>query len=123
MNTYNLSNLNKAELTKMVQAKQDLKKAFTVQAFDIDNKLSDLHITNDLQASLFTQLKLKLDGLKVSIKNVEHFLDIAATVKPKVSLNKKSFVLLSKPTLSRVKLSKPDLCKVSINSSRLVKTA
>ena len=113
MNTYNLSNLNKAELTKMVQAKQAIKKAFTVQAFDIDNKLSDLHITNDLQASLFTQLKLKLDGLKVSIKNVEHFLDIAATVKPKVSLNKKSFV----------SLSKPDLCRVSINSSRLIKTA
>ncbi len=115
MNVYNLSNLNKAELTKMVEAKQAIKKAFTVQAFDIDNKLSDLHITNDLQASLFTQLKLKLDGLKVSIKNVEHFLDIAAAVKPKVSLNK--------PILSRVSLSKPALCKVSLSASRLIKTA
>ena len=127
MNVYNLSNLNKAELTKMVEAKQAIKKAFTVQAFDIDNKLSDLHITNDLQASLFTQLKLKLDGLKVSIKNVDNFLDIASsvnnTIKPSVSLSKKSFVSLSKPTLSRVSLSKPDLCRVTMNSSRLIKTA
>ena len=88
MNVYNLNNLNKAELTKMIKAKQAIKKTFTVQAFDINNKLNNLHITDDLQAALFTRLKLKLDGLKVSIKNVENFLDVAAAVKPKVSLSK-----------------------------------
>lgn len=113
MNTYNLSNLNKAELNKAIEAKQAIKKAFTVEALTVDNKLNSLHITDDLQAALFTRLKLKLDGLKVSIKNVEHFLDIAAAVKPSVSLSKKSFV----------SLSKLDLCRVNVNSSRLVKTA
>jgi hypothetical protein len=115
MNTYNvatLNKLNKVELNKMVQAKQATKQAFTLEALTVDNKLNSLHITDDLQASLFTRLKLKLDGLKVSIKNIEHFLDIASSVKPAVSLSKSSFVSLSKKPLARVNLSHTRLLKV-----------
>ena len=114
MNTYNLSQLNKltpTELNKMVQAKQATKQAFTIEALTVDNKLNSLHITDDLQASLFTRLKLRLDGLKVSIKNIEHFLDIASSVKPAVSLSKSSFVSLSKKPLASVNLSQAKLVR------------
>ena len=115
MNTYNkaqLNKLNKVELSKMVQAKQATKQAFTIEALTVDNKLNSLHITDDLQASLFTRLKLRLDGLKVSIKNIEHFLDIASSVKPAVSLSKSGFVSLSKKPLPSVNLSQNKLLKV-----------
>ncbi len=114
MNTYNIANLKRltsTELNKMVQAKQVAKQAFIIEALTVDNKLNSLHITDDLQANLFTRLKLKLDGLKVSIDNVEHFLDVASNIKPTVSLSKAGFVSLSKKPLPSVNLSQTKLLK------------
>ena len=111
MNTYNLSNLNKAELNKAIEAKQAIKKAFTVEAISVDNKLNSLHITDDLQAALFTRLKLKLDGLKVSIANIDTFLGVALSVKPAVSLSKSNFVSLSKKPLPSVNLPQTKLVR------------
>ena len=130
MNTYNvatLNNLNSSELNNMIAAKQKAKQAFTLQAIELNSQLDDLRITTDLKANLFTSLSLKLDGLKVSLKNIELFLDSAAgvgfkSVTPKnvtfksnrlscVSLAKRSFVSLSKPPLAKVQLSSVSLAR------------
>jgi len=130
MNTYNvatLNNLNSSELNNMIAAKQKAKQAFTLQAIELNSQLDDLRITTDLKANLFTSLSLKLDGLKVSLKNIELFLDSAASAGFKsvtlksvtlksnrlscVSLAKRSFVSLSKPPLAKVQLSSVSLAR------------